>query len=239
MKIIPAIDIINGQCVRLSQGDYTSVIVYNTNPLEVAKQYESIGIEYLHVVDLDGARSQHIVNWKMLESITNLTKLKVDFGGGMKSNEDLRIAFDCGANQVTAGSIAVSNRSIVKEWIYEFGPDKIALGADVKTEKITINGWKKKTNIDVFDFIQDYLNRGIKEVICTDISKDGMLNGPSFELYKTILEKFPSIKLIASGGVSSMEDLYMLELIGIHGAILGKAIYENKITLKQLEAYVN
>ena len=238
MRIIPAIDIINGKCVRLSKGDYSTQKVYNENPLEVAKQFEDIGIRHLHLVDLDGAKSQHIVNYKILEQIAVNTSLKIDFGGGLKSDEDLRIAFECGANQITGGSIAVKNPDIFTQWLNQYGKDKIILGADANNEKIAISGWQEESNKDLIPFIQNYRKKGIKYVICTDISRDGMLQGPAFDLYKKILSHVNSIKLIASGGISSIDELPKLSEIGCEGVIIGKAIYENKITLKQLRDYV-
>ena len=233
MRIIPAIDIIDGQCVRLSKGDYSTKKVYNENPLEVAKAYQDNGIEYLHLVDLDGAKSQHIVNYKLLEQICTQTNLKVDFGGGLKSNEDLRIAFESGANQITGGSIAVKNPTVFKEWINTYGSDKIILGADCSNRKIMTAGWLDSSELDVVDFIGDYKQDGISYVICTDIAKDGMLEGTSNDLYKEIISK-TNVQLIASGGVSCFDDLLLVKDIGCEGVIIGKAIYEGKITLKQL-----
>jgi phosphoribosylformimino-5-aminoimidazole carboxamide ribotide isomerase len=234
MKIIPAIDIIDGKCVRLSKGDYNTKKIYNDNPLEVAKEFEANGIEYLHLVDLDGAKSKHIVNYKILKEIVLKTKLKVDFGGGLKSNEDLRIAFEAGANQITGGSIAAKNPTLFLEWLTEYGPDKIILGADCLDRKIATDGWLESSTLDVVDYIANYENKGVRNVICTDISKDGMLQGASNELYKEIL-KTSGINLIASGGVSSIQDLIDLKNLGCQGAILGKAIYEGNINLKELQ----
>lgn len=239
MRIIPAIDIIEGKCVRLEQGNYAAKKVYAENPLEVAKRFEDNGIRYLHLVDLDGAKSSRIINWKVLYEIASNTDLIIDFGGGLKSDDDLRIAFENGARQITAGSIAVKNKAQVIAWIRDYGSDKIILGADVKSEKIAINGWKEETGLDIYNFITGYKKEGIETVICTDISKDGMLKGTSNDLYKKILERFPDIKLIASGGVSSVKDLDVLLELDVDGAIIGKAIYENKITLKELQNYVN
>jgi phosphoribosylformimino-5-aminoimidazole carboxamide ribotide isomerase len=245
MRIIPAIDIIDGKCVRLSKGDYNTKKIYNENPLEVAKQFEAHGIQYLHLVDLDGAKSKHIVNHKVLEEIALNTKLKIDFGGGLKTDDDLRIAFECGANQITGGSIAVKNPEIFKNWLKQFGSERIILGADAKDEKVAISGWMEDSNEALIPFIQKYLDEGISYVICTDISKDGMLQGPSFNLYNKIIDKCqsersrePSLKLIASGGISTFEELPKLAEIGCEGTIIGKAIYENRITLKQLENYI-
>lgn len=238
MRIIPAIDIIDGKCVRLSKGDYDTKIIYNENPLEVAKSFEAHGIEYLHLVDLDGAKSSKIVNYKILEQIATQTGLKIDFGGGLKSDDDLRIAFESGANQITGGSIAVKNRTIFEKWISEYGSDKIILGADAKEEKIAVSGWLEDSNEDLVPFIQDYQTKGIQYVICTDIAKDGMLEGPSFDLYGKILEEAKGVKLIASGGISTFDELPKLAELGCEGTIIGKAIYEGRITLKQLENYI-
>lgn len=233
MRIIPAIDIINGKCVRLTKGDFSTQKIYNENPLEVAKEFEANGINYLHLVDLDGVKSKQIVNHKILYEITSKTKLKVDFSGGLKSSGDLIIAFENGASQITGGSVAISNSNLFLEWLTTYGADKIILGADCINRKIATNGWLKISEINVIDFIQDYKSKGIKYVICTDISKDGMLEGTSNELYSEILEK-TKVQLIASGGVSSIEDLIKLKSIGCDAAIIGKAIYENKISLKEL-----
>ena len=238
MRIIPAIDIIDGKCVRLSKGDFNTQKVYNENPLEVAKQFEDNGIQYLHLVDLDGAKSQHIVNYKILEQIATNTNLKIDFGGGLKSDEDLRIAFECGANQITGGSIAVKNPDVFNQWFNQYGKDKIILGADANNEKIAISGWKEESNKDLIPFIKGYWKKGIEYVVCTDISKDGMLQGPAIDLYKKILSQVSKIKLIASGGISTIDELPILEEIGCEGVIIGKAIYENRISLKQLRDYV-
>ncbi|MFT6981270.1 MAG: phosphoribosylformimino-5-aminoimidazole carboxamide ribotide isomerase [Crocinitomicaceae bacterium] len=233
MRIIPAIDIIDGKCVRLTRGDYDTSKIYNIDPVEVAKEFEANGIQFLHVVDLDGAKSKRIVNYKILEKIVSETNLSIDFGGGLKSDEDLRIAFDSGANQVTGGSVAVQNPEIFKAWLKQFGANKIILGADCKDRRIATNGWLKTSELDVLDFVLGYQAEGIESVICTDISKDGMLQGPSIELYKELLFK-SEVKLIASGGVASIQDLIDLKDIGCEGAIVGKAIYEGKITLKEL-----
>jgi len=239
MKIIPAIDIINGKCVRLTKGDYNTKKIYNENPLEVAKSFEGAGIKYLHLVDLDGAKSKSIQNGKVLEELASNTNLIIDFGGGIKTEASVKEAFELGASQITVGSIAAKNPDLVYAWMALFGADKLILGADVNNQKIAINGWQESTQIDLFTYLKDYLAKGIQSVICTDISKDGMLMGSSIELYKQLLIKFPSLKLIASGGVTSLQELDTLKAIGLEGAIIGKAIYENKITLKQLEAYVN
>ena len=238
MRIIPAIDIIEGKCVRLSQGDYNTKKVYDGSPVDVAKSYEDAGIRYLHLVDLDGAKASHIVNSKVLEDICANTSLKVDFGGGIKSNEDIEIAFEAGAAQITAGSIAVKDPKLVSSWIDRFGADKIILGADVKGEKIAINGWKDDTSENIYDFVEAYIAKGIQSVISTDIATDGMLNGPSVGLYNSLGQKFPDLKVIASGGVSTTKDLDDLLSIGVDGVIIGKAIYEKRISLKELSAYV-
>ena len=233
MRIIPAIDIIDGKCVRLSKGDYSTRKIYNENPLEVAKEFEANGIQYLHLVDLDGAKSNHIVNHKVLYDIASKTGLKVDFGGGLKSNEDLKIAFENGASQITGGSIAVKNPELFIEWLKTYGSAKIILGADFMDRKIATHGWLESSELDVVDFIKEFENKDIEYVICTDISKDGMLEGTSNELYAEIISK-TKVKLIASGGVSCFEDVEKLVEIGCEGAIIGKAIYEHKITLKDL-----
>lgn len=238
MRIIPAIDIIDGKCVRLSKGDYNTKKIYNENPVEVAKLFEAHGIQYLHLVDLDGAKSSKIVNHKILEQIATQTNLKIDFGGGLKSDEDLKIAFESGANQITGGSIAVKNPDLFQEWITKYGAEKIILGADANNEKVAISGWLEDSNQDLVPFIQNYQSKGIQYVICTDIAKDGMLEGPSFELYKKILMQIPNLKLIASGGISTFYELPKLAEMGCEGTIIGKAIYENRITLKQLEKYI-
>ncbi|MEL4308436.1 1-(5-phosphoribosyl)-5-[(5-phosphoribosylamino)methylideneamino]imidazole-4-carboxamide isomerase [Joostella sp. CR20] len=238
MRIIPAIDIIDGKCVRLSKGDYNTKKIYNEHPLEVAKEFEAHGIEYLHLVDLDGAKSKHIVNYKVLEAIATKTSLKIDFGGGLKSDDDLRIAFESGAKQVTGGSIAVKNPTVFEQWIASYGNDKIILGADADNEKVAVSGWQEASTEELLPFISKYLQKGIEYVICTDISKDGMLQGPSFALYKRIVENSEKIKLIASGGISSFDELPKLAEIGCEGTIIGKAIYEGRISLKQLENYI-
>ncbi len=232
MRIIPAIDIINGKCVRLSQGNYAQMKIYNENPLEVAKTFEDKGFEYLHLVDLDGAKSSHIVNYKVLYKIANQTKLKIDFGGGIKENNDIQIAFDNGANQVTGGSISIKHPEIFIEWLNLYGADKIILGADCLNRKIAINGWQQKSNIDVIDLIKNYEGKNIQYVISTDISKDGMMQGPAIELYQEIMAK-TQVNLIASGGISSLNDIKILKEIGCEGIIIGKAIYEGKININE------
>ena len=238
MRIIPAIDIIEGKCVRLTKGDYSTKKIYNENPLEVALAFEASGIEYLHLVDLDGAKSKHIVNYKILESIVSKTNLKVDFGGGLKSNEDLKIAFESGASQVTGGSIAANNPEQFLIWLNKYGSDKIILGADCINRKIATGGWLKNSELEVIEFIKNYQQKGITNVICTDISKDGMLQGASNELYEEIINQ-TKVNLIASGGVSSLDDLTQLKAIGCEGAIVGKAIYEGNITLEALRNFVS
>ncbi|CAN5517587.1 1-(5-phosphoribosyl)-5-[(5-phosphoribosylamino)methylideneamino]imidazole-4-carboxamide isomerase [soil metagenome] len=238
MKIIPAIDIIDGKCVRLTQGDYLQKTIYNENPLEVALQFEGIGIERLHLVDLDGAKSGAVVNYKVLEKIASKTKLKIDFGGGIKTNEAIKVVFESGAAIATIGSVAVKDQELFFSWLNKYGADKILLGADVKEEKIVISGWLEKTAISLFDFITENMNEGVCTVFCTDISKDGLLQGASVELYKKIIAQFPELNLIASGGVSALNDLDELKSIGCSAAIVGKAIYEGKITMKDLKKYI-
>ena len=234
MQIIPAIDIIEGKCVRLTEGDYAQKKIYNEDPLEVAKAFEGIGLMRLHLVDLDGAKAGAVVNWKVLEKIANNTELKIDFGGGIKTEAILKTVLDTGATYATIGSLAVKSRNIFEEWIERFGAEVFMLGADVFEEKIAIGGWMEKTEISVFDFMKSYIDKGVKQIFCTDIKKDGKLQGPSIELYQKIIEQFPALHLIASGGVSSLDDLIELEEIGCAAAIVGKAIYENKITISEL-----
>ena len=233
MRIIVALDIIDGKCVRLTKGDYSTRKLYNEAPLEVARQIEDHGINFLHLVDLDGAKNGHPVNYKILENITHKTRLKVDFGGGIRSDNDLRIVFNCCAHQVTCGSIAVTNHTLFLEWLAKWGSEKIILGADYINRKISTSGWTESSDYDVVDFIRDYRSKGVKYTICTDIEKDGMLQGPSVDLYKEIL-KIDGIDLIASGGISSIADIKKLKEMGCEGAIIGKAAYEGKITLKEL-----
>ena len=238
MRIIPAIDIIDGKCVRLSKGDYATKKIYNENPLEIAKMFEDHGVQYLHLVDLDGAKASHIVNHKVLETIASKTNLSIDFGGGLKSDEDLKIAFESGANQITGGSIAVKNPDIFKSWLQKFGADKIILGADAMDEKVAVGGWLEESEEELIPFIQSYEKEGVHYVICTDISKDGMLQGPSFDLYQKILNETSNIKLIASGGISTYDELPRLAEMGCEGTIVGKAIYEHKISMKQIEEFI-
>jgi phosphoribosylformimino-5-aminoimidazole carboxamide ribotide isomerase len=237
MQIIPAIDIIEGKCVRLTEGDYAQKKIYNENPLEVAKAFEGIGLMRLHLVDLDGAKAGEVMNWKVLEKIANNTELKIDFGGGIKTEAILKTVLDTGATYATIGSLAVINELLFQEWIARFGANTFMLGADVFEEKIAIGGWMKKTEISVFDFMKSYIDKGVKQIFCTDIKKDGKLQGPSTELYQKIIEQFPALHLIASGGVSSLDDLIELEEIGCAAAIVGKAIYENKITISDLASF--
>ncbi len=234
MEIIPAIDIIDGKCVRLTQGDYAQKTVYNEDPLEVAKMFEGAGLKRLHLVDLDGAKAGAVQNWKVLELIAGKTNMVIDFGGGIKREDDLDIVFGSGAAWATIGSLAVKNEFLFVEWLQKYGPRKFLLGADVKEEKIAVGGWLETTEIDIYEFIGKYSAHGVEQVFCTDVSKDGKLEGPSTQLYQTIIERFPSLTFIASGGVSSVSDLVQLKNIGCSGAIVGKAIYENRIKLSEL-----
>ena len=238
IELIPAIDIIDGKCVRLSQGDYNSKKVYNENPLEVAKEFEANGIRRLHVVDLDGAASHHIVNYRVLETIASRTSLIIDFGGGIKSDEDLIIAFENGAQMVTLGSIAVKNPELFKKWLHQYGAEKIILGADAKDNRIAVSGWKEESTQELLPFLEEYTKEGIRKVLCTDISRDGMLQGPSIELYKQIMQQFPEMHLIASGGVSSIDDIIELQEAKIPAVVFGKALYEGKITMKDLNRFM-
>lgn len=238
IQVIPAIDIIDGKCVRLTQGDYEQKKIYNEDPAEVAKEFEDAGIKRLHLVDLDGAKEKRIINHKVLEKIANSTKLIIDFGGGIQSDEDIQKAFDFGAKMITGGSIAVKNQEMFLGWLEKFGPEKIILGADAKDEMIAISGWQESTKVSVFDFIEEYLKKGIKYTISTDVAKDGLLQGPSFELYEKMQAKFSDLHIIASGGVSEMKDLEKLNDQGVFGVIVGKAIYEGKISLKELEKFI-
>ena len=237
MQIIPAIDLIEGKCVRLTEGDYAQKKIYNEDPLEVAKNFEGIGLMRLHLVDLDGAKAGKVVNWKVLEKIANKTNLKIDFGGGIKTEATLKTVIDTGATYATIGSLAVKSRLVFEEWIERFGAEVFMLGADVFEEKIAVGGWLEKTNIDVYEFMQSYINKGLTQMFCTDIQKDGKLEGPSIELYKKIITKFPTLQLIASGGVSKLQDLVELRAIGCSAAIVGKAIYENRISLEALSKF--
>lgn len=237
MKIIPAIDIIGGKCVRLTQGDYSQKKEYHDSPLEMAKRFEGVGIERLHLVDLDGAKAKKIINLEVLKSIVGGTSLQVDFGGGIQSDYDINLAFESGAYQVTGGSIAVKNPFLFESWITNFGGEKIILGADAKDRKIAISGWEETTSMDLIEFIKSYQTKGIQYVICTDVAKDGLLQGPSLELYKDILAEISGIKLIASGGVAGTKDLEELQKIGVYGTIVGKAYYEGRISLEELASF--
>lgn len=238
IEIIPAIDLIDAKCVRLSQGDYNQKTVYNENPLEVALMFEDAGITRLHLVDLDGAKAKHIVNYKVLETIAGKTNLVIDFGGGLKSDKDLEIAFNSGAAMVTGGSIAVKEKDTFLSWLEKFGSEKIILGADAKDGNIAVSGWLETTELGVIDFISEFHKQGISKVISTDISRDGMLSGPAFELYAEIMEKLPEVEIIASGGIATMDDILKLDEMDVPGVITGKAIYENRITLKEIEQFI-
>lgn len=236
MYIIPAIDIIDGKCVRLTQGDYAQKKVYNEDPLEVAKRFADAGITHLHLVDLDGAKAKHIVNYKVLERIATRTDLHIDFGGGLKQDEDLRIAFESGAAQITGGTVAVKNPDRFLAWLERYGAERIILGADVKNGKIAVSGWQEESQEELLPFLERYLAAGVRYAICTDVSKDGLLQGAALELYADIRERFPNLQLIASGGVTSIEEVNRLREIGCFGAIIGKAIYEGHIRLEDLVA---
>jgi phosphoribosylformimino-5-aminoimidazole carboxamide ribotide isomerase len=238
MHIIPAIDIIEGKCVRLTEGDFSQKKIYNEDPLEVARQFEDAGLQRLHLVDLDGAKAGVVKNWKVLESIAGKTKLVIDFGGGIQTGKDLQIVFDSGASLATVGTIAVKDEEELVKWMKKFGAEKFLLGADVRNEKIVIHGWQETTTLWIYDFIEKYIQLGIKQLFCTDVSKDGNLEGPSLDLYKSIIGKFPGLSFIASGGVSSLKDLDDLQHIGCKAAIVGKAIYENRVQLKDLKHFV-
>ena len=238
IELIPAIDIIDGKCVRLSQGDYNTQKVYNESPLEVAKEFEANGIRRLHVVDLDGAKSSHIVNYKVLDQLAGHTSLTIDFGGGIKTDEDLTIAFEYGAQMLTLGSIAVKNPDLFKSWLHKFGAEKIILGADVKDNRISVNGWKEESQQELLPFLDGYTQEGIRKVLCTDISRDGMLQGPSIDLYKQIMAQFPDMHLIASGGVSGLDAIIRLDEAGIPAVGFGKALYEGRITLDDLKRFM-
>lgn len=239
MDIIPAIDIIEGKCVRLTHGDYSQKKIYNENPLEVARQFEDAGLQRLHLVDLDGAKEGKVKNWKVLESIAAKTGMVIDFGGGIKTEKDVQIVFDSGAALATVGSIAVKDEALFVSWLEQFGAQKFLLGADVKEEKLTVSGWTEQTNIWIYDFIQQYIEKGVQQIFCTDVAKDGALAGPSTELYQNIIKKFENLHFIASGGVSNIDDVYRLKDIGCKGVIIGKAIYENKISMLQLKKFRN
>lgn len=238
MQIIPAIDIIDGKCVRLRQGDYAQKTVYASEPLELAKRFEGVGLHRLHLVDLDGAKQRKIVNYKVLEQIASQTKLHIDFGGGVQSEADVHLAFECGAKQITGGSIAVRKPEIFEQWIEIFGAERIILGADVKDEKIAIGAWAETSEQDLWSFLEHYVRKGIRYVVCTDVSKDGLLQGTSVELYAKIRQQFPDLGLVASGGVTDLKDLETLESMGVWGAIVGKAIYEGRISLESLVSFL-
>lgn len=238
IELIPAIDIIDGKCVRLSQGDYDKVKEYSASPADVAKEMEDHGITRLHVVDLDGAKSKHVVNWRTLEQIANATRLVIDFGGGVKTDDDLRIVFDCGAQMVTGGSIAVKEPETFQRWLLKYGPEKIILGADVKEGKVAVSGWLEDSDNELMAFLGHYTQQGVQKVICTEISRDGMLQGPAISLYKDVLAQYPDLHLIASGGVSSMEDIEALAEAKVPGVIFGKALYEGRITFTDIEKFV-
>ncbi|NIJ55399.1 1-(5-phosphoribosyl)-5-[(5-phosphoribosylamino)methylideneamino]imidazole-4-carboxamide isomerase [Dyadobacter arcticus] len=237
IEIIPAIDMIDGKCVRLTQGDYGKKIIYNEDPLEVALEFEDAGLKRLHLVDLDGAKAKKVINWKVLEKIASKTSLHIDFGGGVQSDDDLRTVFESGAKQVTGGSVAVKQPEIFQNWLEVYGGEKIILGADAKNEKIAVSGWEEGTQIWVYDFVEEYVEKGVKYTISTDVAKDGLLKGPSFDLYKNIQDKCPDLKIIASGGISGMKDVEKLAEMNIYGVIIGKAIYESRITLAELQRF--
>jgi phosphoribosylformimino-5-aminoimidazole carboxamide ribotide isomerase len=237
MYIIPAIDLIDGKAVRLTQGDYRQKKEYNARPLEVAQQFEDAGLTRLHLVDLDGAKEKRVINWKVLELIASKTSLHVDFGGGVQSDEDLQIAFECGAKQITGGSIAVKDPDLMERWLSRYGSDKIILGADAKNEKIAVSGWEEATEVWIYDFLEKWVDKGIKYVISTDVAKDGLLEGPSFDLYRNMQDQFPKLEIIASGGVSNMSDIETLADMDVFGVIVGKAIYEGRVTLKELRQF--
>ncbi len=238
LSIIPAIDIIDGKCVRLIKGDYSQKKIYNENPVEVARSFEDHGMTRLHLVDLDGAKEKHVVNWRVLEAIAAKTRLTIDFGGGVKTTGDLQIVFSSGAGMVTVGSIAVKDPALFYSWLAQYGAEKLILGADVKDRRIAVSGWEEVTAIEITDFLTDYLNRGLKYVLCTDIGRDGMLTGTAVDLYKELLNHFPAMALIASGGISGIDELHELQAMGVSGAIIGKAIYEGRISLDELERFV-
>jgi phosphoribosylformimino-5-aminoimidazole carboxamide ribotide isomerase len=238
MEIIPAIDIIDGKCVRLTHGDYSQKKIYNEHPLEVARQFEDSGLKRLHLVDLDGAKAGAVKNWKVLELLAGKTRLVIDFGGGIKTEKDVQIVFECGSRYATVGSIAVKDKETFISWLKKFGPDKFLLGADVRDENLTISGWTEKTAIWIYDFIKDYMEQGVQQLFCTDVAKDGALEGPSVELYKNIIQKFPELHFIASGGVRHMDDVYELQDIGCKGLIIGKALYENRISIEDLKKFI-
>ena len=237
-QIIPAIDLIEGKCVRLTQGDYAKKTIYNENPLEVAKQFEDAGLTRLHLVDLDAAKAKKIINWKVLERIATQTRLHVDFGGGVQSNDDLRVVFESGAKQVTGGSIAVKNPDLFEKWLTQYGGDCIILGADARNERVAVSGWEEGTGLWVYDFVEKWVEKGVKYAISTDVAKDGLLQGPSFDLYKNLQERTPDLHIIASGGVSNLSDIEKLAEMKLFGVIVGKAIYEGRVSLADLEHFL-
>jgi len=237
MHIIPAIDLIEGKAVRLTQGDYSQKKEYNARPLEVAQQFEDAGLSRLHLVDLDGAKEKRVINWKVLELIATKTKLHIDFGGGVQSDDDLRIVFESGAKQVTGGSVAIKKPDLFESWLKQYGPEAIILGADARNEKVAVSGWEEATEVWVYDFVEKYVEKAIKYTISTDVAKDGLLQGPSFDLYRNLQDRFPDLSIIASGGVSGMDDIEKLADMKLFGVIVGKAIYEGRVTLKELQAF--
>lgn len=237
MYIIPAIDLIEGKAVRLTQGDYSQKKEYNARPLEVAQQFEDAGLTRLHLVDLDGAKEKRVINWKVLEQIASKTRLHIDFGGGVQSDDDLRVVFECGAKQVTGGSIAVKKPEVMERWLSRHGAETIILGADAKNEKIAVSGWEESTEVWVYDFVGRWVEKGIQYIISTDVAKDGLLQGPSFDLYRNLQDQFPGLNVIASGGVSNMTDIETLADMNVYGVIVGKAIYEGRVTLKELSKF--
>ncbi|MDP4207783.1 MAG: 1-(5-phosphoribosyl)-5-[(5-phosphoribosylamino)methylideneamino]imidazole-4-carboxamide isomerase [Bacteroidota bacterium] len=237
IRIVPAIDLIDGKCVRLTQGDYAQKKVYNEDPLEVAKMFEDHGIKHLHLVDLDGARQKHVINHKVLERIASNTSLSIDFGGGIKTDEDLKLVFESGAKQATIGSVAITNPDLFESWIKTYGAEKMILGADAKNGKIAVSGWMDVTDVDIFDFFAEYQKKQVKYVLCTDISRDGMLQGTAIDLYVQLANRFPDLNIIASGGVAKADEIDVLNEKNIFAVIIGKAIYEGTITLKELEKF--
>jgi phosphoribosylformimino-5-aminoimidazole carboxamide ribotide isomerase len=237
MLIIPAIDLIEGKCVRLTQGDYSQKTIYNENPVEVAKQFEDAGLTHLHLVDLDGAKAKKVINWKVLERIANQTKLNIDFGGGVQSDDDLKTVFESGAKQVTGGSVAVKNPEMFENWLKTYGSEQIILGADARNERVAVSGWEEGTAIWVYDFVEEWVAKGVRYAVSTDVAKDGLLQGPSFDLYKNLQERCPDLQIVASGGVSNMTDLEKLSETNIYGVIVGKAIYEGRIALAELRRF--
>ncbi|MBN2480842.1 MAG: 1-(5-phosphoribosyl)-5-[(5-phosphoribosylamino)methylideneamino]imidazole-4-carboxamide isomerase [Bacteroidales bacterium] len=238
IEVIPAIDILEGKCVRLEQGNYRLKKVYEADPVEAARKFEDHGIKRLHVVDLDGARTKHVVNWKTVEQIANQTSLIMDFGGGIRKTGDLNIVYKCGVAMAVIGSVAVTDKELFREWLAIYGPQKLILGADVRDRKIAVSGWDDITDIALLPFLDEYIKAGVQQVLCTDISRDGMLQGPSVEMYREVMDSFPGVHLIASGGISSVKDLHVLQESGIPGVVIGKALYENKIKLSELKQFI-